>query len=307
MKPNARLFSGMLLVCGYSTAHAQDDTSVAETNLAIPIVKIGPATAPTPAPPKITGFAEIIRAKYPLAIKFSELGVGWRVIESGTTYFTKGETTILNNEEYLVAYLAQLTAAPTRKLETREYIRTITVGAAERRYEAEDRFPLTLLKMASIWQIATDGRAGLRSFNPELINPETGASKFNPPLGSPAYRQALSLLYLAKINEAVNAYTSMYLGVMPPTDSAFAVRQALLPFAENDAIFFQAGTNTPFKVNPLFSERKREHLRGKGRLVLFYEALPSADGMRAVLLYGGTARRVDAKAWERLRKASQID
>jgi len=308
MKPFTFMLAGAALISGVGSSQAQNTTILpAGTNLAIPVVRIDvpQAAAPTPPPPKITGFADIIRAKFPLAIKYSDLGVGWRVLSWNATYFTKGETTILNNEEYLVAYLAEEVSANVRRLDTKAYIKTVTVGE-QGGFAPEDRFSLTLLKMDQVWRSAVDGQTGLKSFSPDTANPEP-AIKFTPPLNSPAYRQALSLLYLGKIYQAVNAYTQTYLGVTPPTESAFAAQQALLPFVENDAIFNQGGTSTPFKVNPLFSERKREHLRGRGRQVLFYEAAPSADGMRAVLLFDGTTRRVDADAWKRLSKASELE
>ena len=62
-----------------------------------------------------------------------------------------------------------------------------------------------------------------------------------------------------------------------------------------------------YKANPLFSGRKRAHLRKRSRAVLFYEAQPAADGLRAVLLLNGTVRRVDEKSWRNLTKISELE
>jgi len=103
------------------------------------------------------------------------------------------------------------------------------------------------------------------------------------------------------------AYSAAYLNVMPPMETAFAARKALLPFAENAAIFTQPGTSQPYKANPLFSNRKREHLSRDSAAVIFYEAQPSADGLRAVLSYDGVVRRVNDKQWTRLKKLSLLE
>jgi len=302
------VITGVALLSGLPTVQAQEPRLPEATNLAIPLVRLAPdGAAATPAPPKVTGFADIIRARFPLTIKYSELGVGWRIIEfRGANYFTKGDTTILNNEEYLVAYLAQMPQVSPSKLDTRDYIRVATTGQTGS-YEPDDRFAITLVRMADAYRTVVNGQTGLRSFSAEALTADDELKKFNPPINTPAYRQKLTGIYLTKIYQAISSYSQTYLNVLPPMDSAFAARQALLPFAENDAIFTLPGTSTPYKVNPLFSERKREHLRNKGRLVMVYEGVAAGDGMRAVLFYNGRVQRVDAEAWQRWSKASGLE
>lgn len=286
------------LLSGLSIAHAQEPGTAETTGLAIPVVRVNPSP-PAPPPPRITGAAEIVRAKFPLAIKFSELGTGWRALEWGSLYFTRGETTLVNNDEYLVAYVARASTKRS-ELDTRAYIRAITTQ--QQSFLPEDRFPITLLRMQNIVSAFSNGSTGLRSFSAEEFR-----QTFDPPLESAAYRQNLSLVYLRKIFEAVNKYSSTYLNMMPPMHTAFAARQALLPFAENDVIFNQPGTTTPYKANPLLSERKREHLRTKARLIIFYEGEPAADGSRGVLFLDGRTQRLNEESWRRLSRASDID
>ena len=122
-----------------------------------------------------------------------------------------------------------------------------------------------------------------------------------------AFDQSLSLIYLSKIYEAVQSYSEANLQTLPPMPTAFAARQALLPYAENAAIFTVPGSEQPFKANALFSGRKRAHLYKRGRAVLFYEGEIASDGSRGVLLLDGTTQRLDAKAWRELKKISGLD
>jgi len=295
----------MLLALGVSSmAWGQEDVvrvvppmDVATLQSAVPVVQLPLRVAPAEA--KATGLADVIRAKFPLAVEFRELGAGWReLLFRGDRYFTKGEATFVNAAEYLIAYKYD-GAGEAGSRDAKDFIARETRGT--RSFLPDDRFALTLLSMQSVLPYLIEGQTNLRSFNPARLQ-----TAFEPPLSSPAYRQNLTLVYLRKMHEAVGAYASTYLNVLPPMETAFAARQALSAFAPNDAIFFVPGTQQPFKANPLFSEKKREHLRRAGKLVLFYEATPATDGMRAVLLLNGTVKRVDAKAWTRLAEASQI-
>ena len=148
----------------------------------------------------------------------------------------------------------------------------------------------------------TEGNINLRSFDPSRHRVAFDAS-----CTTQAFNQNLSLIYLQKIYQAIESYSEAYLQTLPPMPTAFAARQALLPFAENAGIFKVPGTDQPFKANALFSGRKLAHLSDRRRAVLFYEGTPAADGARAVLLVNGTTRRVDRKAWNALKKISGLD
>ena len=256
--------------------------------------------APAPAPAQVSsGLADIIRAKFPLAIEYKDLGYGWRELEwGGSLEFTRGDTTWLNNVEYLVAYKPGI--EDLSRLNTLDYIAAITNNDYPAR--PTDRYALTLLPMGDVLPMIVNGQTGIRSFDANRQRKPFSAANFTP-----AFNQALSLLFLQKIGAAINSYSQAYLGVMPSMESAFAAQQALLPFAENAAIFTQPGSDRAFKANPLFSQRKRAHLAGRERAVIFYEAEPAADGMRAILQYDGKVRRVNRKDWKELCPISGLD
>jgi hypothetical protein len=262
--------------------------------VAIPVAPVITA----PRPPEATGLADIIRAKFPLAVSFKEFGFGWRELNwQNDNYLTKGETHWLSGREYLITY--KIAPQELRNLSENDYIAAVTGNGYP--FAADARFELTLLAMEDLIGTVTNGATGLRSFDPTR-----NRVLFNIRSASPAFHQNLSLIYLRKIQAALSEYQNAFLQTLPPLESAFAARQALLPYAENIAIFTQPGTGQPFKANPLFSGRKREHLRKRGRGVLFYEAAPASDGLRAVLLVNGTVRRVDAKAWNELKQISEL-
>jgi hypothetical protein len=301
--------SAVLFFLPVGSLHAWAQTTVERTdNRVVVSVPMVPATEK----PVETGLAEIIRAKFPLAISFGDLGAGWRDINyQGTRYFTKGETAIVSETEYLIAY-AYDASAPENQISRaktsadsgeKEFIASTTGNSVGSSYAPGDRFALTLLSLRLVLPSLSNGSIGLRSFNAAAYRT---TSKFNPPLDNAGYRQQLSLVYLGKISEAANAYSNAYLDVMPPMETAFAARQALLPFAGNGYIFNVPGTSQPFKVNSILGEKKRSHLRRRKKTVFYYQDQPAEDGLRAVLLLDGTVLRVDGDAWKRYKKDSEI-
>lgn len=269
--------------------------TVVTSPVAIPIAPVAPVKAPY-AP---TGLDEIIRAKFPLAVTYKELGVGWREINwQYGTYFSKGETHRIKDREYLITY--RFEAQQTSQLDENAYVAAVTSNAKD--YAPDDRFVITLLDMEGLIPYFTQGSTNLHSFDPARRRTPFDASR-----ATDAFNQSLSLVYLQKISSAVQSYSQAYLQTLPPMPSAFAAKQALVPFAENPNIFTVPGTDQPYKANSLFSGRKRAHLRNRGRAVLFYEGESASDGSRGVLLVNGTTRRVDEKAWAALKKISDLD
>lgn len=268
----------------------------------VPFVQL-PVVPPAPVTPRRTGLAEIIRAKFPLSVAYADFGEGWRELNyNGAVYYTKGDTTLLNDEEYLVTY--RFAGRTPEALPAREYVASLTGATLSApRFEADDRFEMTLLQMTRLVGYVTEGQAALRSFSPQRATARTVLDAAN---FSDAFNQKLALIYLGKINNAVNAYSNAYLNVLPPAETAFAAQKALLPFVENPIVFTQPGTTTPFKVNPNLSNRNREEFSRKGRTILFYEAAFGSDERRAVLLLNGTVSRVDAKTWAKLSELSGL-
>ncbi len=261
----------------------------------MPVIQI-PSAPPLPAKPVPSGIAEVLKARFPLSIGFADLGAGWRVFDYGGLYFTRGDTQFLNGQEYVVAY-KRIFANPA-DLSPAQY----ALFATRNVYHAtkDDRYKITLFPAETLQRLVTNGQTEVRSFD---------ANDFKVTAALPtsdAFRQNLSLVYLRKIREAVSAYSRANLGVLPPLDSSAGVGRELDEFAENPAIFTQPGTTRPFAFNPLFSARKVAHLKGKGVLVLAFEAEPASDGSRAILTYGGSVARLNRKQWTRLFEASQL-
>lgn len=267
------------------------------TTLAVPWVQI---PFPTPAPPsKVpSGLSEVIRAKFPLAVGFEDLGAGWRVLNwQGQNYFTRGEATFLHEAEHLVVY--RESASSVRALDARQYALYVTRGALPTR--GSMRFALSLLPMDEVQSALTRGATNLKSF--DISDYATGEA----PAPSQAFNQNLSLVYLRKIGEALRAYSDANLATLPPLDTAFEARQNLQPFAENPAIFLQPGAAVPFKFNPILSGRKRAHLRGKNGFVIAYEGQAASDGSRAILRLSGQVSRVSNESWQKIKEASKIE
>jgi hypothetical protein len=280
-------------------ALAQNEMAAPMTTVTSSVaIPVAPVTPPK-SKPEPTGLMDIVRARYPLAVTYQDLGAGWRELYwQGELYFTKGDSHWLSEREYLVAY--KFAPRDPRLLDAKEFIAAATGNTYP--FAAGDRFELTLLPAEEIIPYITRGNTQLRSFDPARRR-----TPFDASTGNNAFQQNLALIYLHKVHQAFTAYGRAYLGVTPPMESAFAARQAMLPFAENAAIFMQPGTDQPFKANPILGNKKLAHLRGNGRWVLFYEGEADADGMRAVLLLNGTAKRVTEKSWRALKELSKLD
>ena len=117
--------------------------TVVTSSVAIPVAPVAPVKARY-AP---TGLDEIIRAKYPLAVRYYELGAGWREITwQGQIYYSKGETHRIKDREYLVTY--KFEPQFTSQLNEKEYVAAATGNV--RAYASGDRFVITLLEMESL-------------------------------------------------------------------------------------------------------------------------------------------------------------
>lgn len=64
-----------------------------------------------PAAPKVakaSGMAELIKGQFPLTLRLDELDYRWRELSLyGATYFTRGDTAFINDDEYLIAYISE--------------------------------------------------------------------------------------------------------------------------------------------------------------------------------------------------------
>jgi len=279
-----------------ATANAANNGAGSVAPFAVPVVQI-PFVPPLPAKPLPSGVGDILKGRFPLSIGFEDLGAGWRVLDYGGTYFSRGDTVFISGKEYVVGY--KLSTSDIGKLPARDYALYVSRRFLQTR--AGNRFRLSLLPADNVKSTFVYGEAGLRSFSPDDY-------KSNAQLPTTeAFNQNLSLVYLRKLGEAFTAYSSANLSVLPPLDSAFVARQGLEEFAENPAIFTQPGTERPFAFNPLFSGRKRAHLKGKGYLILAYEAEAAPDGSHAILTLGGKVSRLSEKQWDKLAQASGLN
>lgn len=290
----------MLLATSAGSTWAQD--GFGNNTLRVPpggaVAVVVPPAAPKVA--KASGMAELIKGQFPLTLRVDELDYRWRELSVyGATYFTRGDTAFINDDEYLIAYISEPEARVL--LQPEEYADAQSPGSAYR-LSTSSMLRLQPIKMQSVIA-ASDARGGkILPFNSKLYR-DAKADERAPD----AYYQQLAVVYLRKINDALTTYSYDHLGVLPPMPTADAARQALLPYAENATIFFEPGTTRLFKANALLSGRNRTHLRKRSSLVVFYEAQPAADGMRAILQLNGRVRRVDAKTWRSLAELSGLE
>lgn len=255
-------------------------------------------------------------ANVPLTVFMRDMDSSWKRMRIGggfglysagggdSVLFTRGTLIDLNGEKYLAVY--EIAPVETAKLSPWQY-RATQMTANNFKLRPETLLVLSLWRQKSFVENVKIG--DVEPFNASMIE-----TSFNDSEQSVSYFNIMSLKYLRKINDALSRYkTDFEYSTMPPMTTPQDARKALLPYAENAAIFVQPGTNNSYVPNPILSERKLLHLRYKVKkswrvlpYVMFYEKEMAADGSRGVLMLDGTARRVDNETWQALKKQSKL-
>lgn len=265
-----------------------------------------PAFSQSAAP---NSFAAVLSGtQRPLTLTLKELDGSWRVFSLSantdissqlalyvavltgglqTTYYTKGETVTLSGEVYLVTYHQKFTLDPKMLFKSESDLPP-----------PPELTPNTVLSL-SLLNLRNVGSLGdIQAFSLQTaLNPPA------PPAPDPA---TASVSNLKQIGLALIQYTQDSDEVLPPMKTADIAKAAILPYIKSDAVFYQPPTNIPYQPNTSLSHRALATFDSPTDMVVYYEAEPQSDGLRAVLFLDGHVKRLTDADWQRAKTASHV-
>lgn len=202
------------------------------------------------------------------------------------TYYTQGNVVTLGTETYIVAYRPK-----TAKI---DFAALMQNGGNNLPKPAKLTSGTPLL--LSLLNLRTLG--SLSDIQPFSLEEELKSSATN--VSEP------SIANLKQIGLAMTEYTQDYDEKLPPMQSAAAVQKALFPYVKKADVFQQPQTHEPYLPNTSLSGRSLASFDNPATMVVYYEAGPGPDGMRAVLFLDGHAKLIHESEWPALKAASHI-
>ena len=268
-------------------------------------------------------FPELFAGKqYPLALRLQDLDENWRRITvssggdslnaatlyramltgSGSfspgVYYTKGQTVLIGNETYLVAYRAQ----PKQVVDAQVMALAMRGNSPPETEKATAQTPLCL----ALLNLRTTGSFNdIRAFN---LDAELTGSEAAP--GTEDERRAkeageASLKNLRKLGTAVMTYERER-KVLPLLTDAKTAQEELILYVSQKDVFLQPDTRKPYQANAALSGHKLAEFARPERVAVFYEAAAGADNARGVLFLDGHADRIAEQQWKRIKQDSQL-
>ena len=219
-----------------------------------------------------------------------QLGLYVAVLTGGTqnTYYTKGETVTLGGEVYLVTY---------HQKNTIDYI-ALLKGSGDEPPPAPKLTPDTALSLSLLNLRLAGSLNDIQAFSLQAaLNP--------PPPPAPDPKQA-TVSDMKQLGLAFLQYTQDYDEKLPPLKTAEIAKTALYPYAKSDSVFEQPQTHALFQPNTSLSGRSLATFNSPSTMVVYYEAAPEDDGLRAVLFLDGHVKRLADADWQRVKSASHV-
>ncbi len=248
-------------------------------------------------------------SQYPLSLKLKDLDGSWRTFSlSGfgdaagqlgvyytlltgggqNTYYTKGETVALGGEVYLVTY---------HQKNTIDYTTLLKNGGSDLP-QAPQLIPDTVLSLSLLNLRLAGSLNDIQAFSLQAA--------LNPPVPPAPDPKEATVSDLKQIGLAVMQYMQDYDEKLPPMKTPAVAKKALFPYVKSDSVFEQPQTHTLFQPNTSLSGRSLASFDNLTSMVVYYEAAPEADGLRAVLFLDGHVKRLSDADWQQAKTASHV-
>ncbi len=286
------------------------------------------ATALLPGPARgqanpAASLQEILAGRrYPLSLKLSGLSSDWRRVNAGGqfdmpalsqlfgamfggggAFYTRGETITVAGETYLVGYRPQVKGLDLAAL--------MQSGAGAGPPTPEKLTPDTPLAL-SLLNLRTAG--SLNDIRPFSLEQELAESGQGPGglfgVFSEARERAQaasSESNLKQLGVALMMYTQDYDECYPLAKNAPSLKDQLMPYVKNEAVFVQPGSEEPYQPNPALAGKSMAQLREPARTPAVFEASAAEDGTRAVAFADGHASRIPEEEYQSLLAASKVE
>ncbi len=242
---------------------------------------------------------------FPLTRKMKDLNADWTRITlsgagdtgfyaamlggmiGGNVYYTQGQMVTIGTETYLVAYRAS--SRPTN-------FAALMRGGPESLPKPEPLTPETTLSLSLIHLKSAGHLNDIRAFDLEQeIAEHVEASK-------PAVNET-SENNLKQIALGVLMYCQDYDDVYPPMKNSEAVREAVMPYVKDQAVWMHPETKEPYQPNPALSFALSPGVESPAETVMFYEMSAAPDNTRGVAFADGHVRRVPEPEWQTMAAA----
>ncbi len=295
---------------------SQDNNAVVP---AAPDVVPTPAPAPpapvTPPPPTLS---ELISGKgadsLPINLRLSDLTPAWRRFAVGTVdqglgalgaymavlsggqnlggdYFTSGQTVMLGDTTYLVAY-----RLPVKKVD----FSSVLGQHADFTILPDQVSPDSILTLSLLNLRTVSAIDNIQPFNMGDVirgsNEQRG--KLAQVLGERSDMEAQT--NLEQLAQAVLQETTDHNGTIPAISNPMTLKRAIYDDIKSDASFLDPMTKRPFFANPFLSGHKISEFSKPSDIVLLYADAAGDDGLRAVAFLDGSVHMVDREEWQHL-------
>jgi len=269
----------------------------------------------------------------PLSYKLQELDTTWRKMRLAAqgggepelalsaqldpgfcVYYTRGQTVLIGNETYLVAYCPPAKPPSLRKAGTPAEIRPPDVLGPE------TVLSLSLLNVRTIGSILSirpvEGVKNAVAPPPPVgENPPAGANPPPfavvppppPPPPAPAVDteklQKLSLDNMRQLAMKIVLWAQDHNDNLPAMKDVTTLKGNL---KAEDKLYLQPGSKDPYQFNSSLGGVRLDDIPAPAQMALVYEANGDADGKRAVVYLDGHGERVTDVKWEEIKKRSGI-
>jgi hypothetical protein len=210
----------------------------------------------------------------------------------GGAYFTQGTTVNLSGETFLIGYKTK-----QKPFNMAQLMRASEPPAAEK-LTPETQLALSLLNLKAVSSLDD-----MRPFNldQEIAESQAAAVSIFEEEGGSASESNLKQITLA-----MHMYATDHDEMLPPMKDPAQVKALLMPYCKNEELFVDPRTKQPYQVNTVLSDHKLAHITKPDEMVVFYEAAPDDDGMRAVAFLDGRVKRIAEAEWPTVARASKI-
>lgn len=263
--------------------------------------------AQAPPPARADFSAALSGTSRPLTLKISDLDGTWRQVSIAKIggadllslfavssrgggggpaldqYYTRGETTVIGGETYLVAYRYSLKLSDLSG----------DSGNTPPQITPETVITLSLVNVRQIASLD-----GIQAFVP--------VSAAQAQAQTDQVAEAQSENNLKQIGLGMIQYTQDADEKFPPMQSAEIAKKAIFPYVKTDLIFVHPRTHEPYRVNTSLSGHSLDEIVSPAQTVMYYEASAAPDGLRAVLFADGHVKRLPDAEWRRLLAASHL-
>jgi hypothetical protein len=243
------------------------------------------------AEPSKPDLKELLTGKaFPLTIKLKDMNSTWVQFSANEksadktltgAYYTKGETVVMGEDTYLVAYNSKEKVTDKTTLSL-SLVNINNMGC-----------------FGEICPVAVKTQS--EPVKMKVAGSVSAWSNIKPAAGND------SISNLRDLTVSLLTYAARNDNTLPMLDNPALVKQALSPFVINKMSFLDPVTKKPYRTNTLLSEHKIAHIKFPMYMVVFFEEKPDASGMRAVALLDGDIRRVTESEWVGLKRLSKID